>query len=397
MPGFSTRSIGEENIRLPRRKPKMPGLPLWMERVRQHIIVLIKRAWARLARRRTGAEWRMFVLKLFALIIAFLAVSFFILWITLPNIDDPSTMFPSQSTVILDRNGVELYRLFSEQDRTYVAGDLISDSVKKATIAIEDERFFDRGCFDAIGFVRAGLSQFFPSFLVRSGGSTLTQQFAKNALVGSNRSLVRKVRELMLACELERKYNKEQLLELYLNWIPFGSNAYGIEQASKAYFAVSAKDLTLAQSVALAGLLQRPSYFNPYGYHVHTAVSDRVLAGIRAGSITAAAQIADADIKIGLIGNKVGSGSTPVYIGGRTDQVLQNMVQQKMISEEDRNKALIDLQKMKFAPERQNIRAPHFVLAVEQQVQTLLGIDPNDAKAGEHILEQLAEEFNVNL
>jgi membrane peptidoglycan carboxypeptidase len=179
-------------------------------------------------------------------------------------------MFPAQSTVILDRNGVELYRLFSEQDRTYVHGDNISPFAKSATIAIEDERFLSRSaCFDIIGYARAGLSQIAPSIFVKSGGSTLTQQFAGNALVGRERSVIRKVRELMLACELERKYNKDELLELYLNWIPYGHNAYGIEQASKNYFGISAKDLTLAQASVLASLPQRPSYFNPYGSHLH--------------------------------------------------------------------------------------------------------------------------------
>lgn len=304
------------------------------------------------------------------------------LWLTLPNIDDPQTMFPAQSTVILDRNGVELYRLFSEQDRTYVHGPDISPFVKQATIAIEDERFLSRStCFDVIGYMRAALSQIAPSLFVRSGGSTLTQQFAGNALVGRERSIVRKVRELMLACELERKYDKDELLELYLNWIPYGHNAYGIEQASKNYFSISAKDLTIAQSAVLASLPQRPSYFNPYGSHLHTTVSEETIRGIMNGSITSVAEIPDETIRIGLIGANVGSGATTLYIGGRTDQVLKNMLDQGKITEDDRTKALAELQSMKFSAERQNIRAPHFVLQVQKEVQELLGID-------EAILEQ---------
>lgn len=305
-----------------------------------------------------------------------------LLWFTLPNIDDPATMFPSQSTVILDRNGIELYRLFSEQDRTYVSGTQISPFAKKATIAIEDERFLERSsCFDVIGFVRAALSQIAPGFFVRSGGSTLTQQFAKNALVGRKRSLLRKARELMLACELETRYDKEGLLELYLNWIPFGSNAYGIEQAARNYFGIGAKDLSLPQAAVLAGLLQRPSYFSPYGQHRYTDVSPKIKAKIMAGSIRSAADIPDAEVQIGILGQAVGSGSVRVYVGGRTDQVLKNMLDQKMISLDEHNKALTELKTMTFAPFRQNIRAPHFVLDIQRKVEELLGID-------EAILEQ---------
>lgn len=329
-------------------------------------------------------------LRVVGIIISIGIVTLIILWITLPNINDPQTMFASQSTVILDRNGIELYRLFSEQDRTYVKGDAISDSIKQATIAIEDERFISRsGCFDVIGFTRAVLSQVAPRFFVRSGGSTLTQQFAKNALVGRQRSLLRKVRELMLACSLDSKYSKDELLELYLNWIPYGQNAYGIEQASKSYFNTPAKDVSLAQATILASLPQRPSYFNPYGKHVRTTVTPEITKAIGDGTITTIEDIDERKISIGLIGQKVGTGAHMLYIGGRTDQVLQNMMEQKMITEEERTKALAELQSITFTPTRQNIRAPHFVLDVEKQVSKLLGIDATESdSAGPSILEQ---------
>ncbi len=374
--GFSKRSVGEGGGRIRRPvKARIPALgkaiKIRMQKIRQ---------W--FAAPRKKQEWKMIAIKIFAGLFCIGMLTLAILWFTLPNIDDPATMFPSQSTVILDRNNVELYRLFSEQDRTYVSGTEISPFAKKATIAIEDERFLERSsCFDVIGFVRAALSQIAPSFFVRSGGSTLTQQFAKNALVGRKRSLLRKVRELMLACELETQYDKEGLLELYLNWIPFGSNAYGIEQAARNYFGIGAKDLSLSQAAVLAGLLQRPSYFSPYGDHRYTDVSPKIKAKILAGSITSAADIPDAEVRIGILGQAVGSGSVRVYVGGRTDQVLKNMLDQKMISLDEHNKALTELKTMTFAPFRQNIRAPHFVLDIQKKVEELLGID-------EAILEQ---------
>ncbi len=330
----------------------------------------------------------MLVLKGIAGLLVLLILLLALLWFTLPDINDPTALLASQSTVILDRNGVELYRLFSEQDRTYVAGNQISNRVKQATIAIEDERFLARsGCFDVIGFSRAVLSQIAPSLFVRSGGSTLTQQFAGNALIGRKRSVIRKMRELMLACQLERRYNKDQLLELYLNWIPYGHNAYGIEQAARNYFSVSAKDLTLAQAAVLAALPQRPTYFSPYGTHRKTDVAEEIRKNISSGIVTSSSQIPGSKVLIGLIGQRFGSGGTTVYVGGRTDQVLRNMSDQKMITPEEYAKALEDLQKIVFAPERQNIRAPHFVLWIQKQVGDLLDLDPTDTSR-DHILEQ---------
>ncbi len=301
-------------------------------------------------------------------------VFLFILWITLPNIDDPETLFAAESSVIVDRNNVELYRLFSDVDRTYVPRANISDFVEQATIAIEDERFFDRGCFDVIGFMRAAVSQFIPGF-VKSGGSTLTQQFAGNAMVGRQRSIIRKAREYMLACQLENRYSKEQLLELYLNWIPFGETSYGIEQASLNYFGVSASGITLPQAAALAGLVQRPSYFSPYGAHARTTVSEDIMQRILTKEITSIDQIPSDDIQIGLLGQNVGTGATFVYIGGRADQVLKNMENLDMITTAQYEQAIRDLQTLTFTRARSSIRAPHFVLWVKDQAAELLKLE----------------------
>lgn len=382
--GFQSRTIGEE--------VKKNRTIVLREKMKKSVSQTRRRGILRrifggvvgvVGKPRTRRQWGMLSLKIVGGVAGLGLLFLTFLWITLPNIDDPQTMFPAQSTVILDRNGVELYRLYSEQDRTYVRGADISPFVKQATIAIEDERFLSRSaCFDIIGYARAGLSQLAPAFFVRSGGSTLTQQFAGNALVGRERSVTRKLRELMLACELERKYNKDELLELYLNWIPYGRNAYGIEQASKNYFGIGAKDLTLAQSAVLASLPQRPSYFNPYGSHLYTTISDQATRDILGGRITRTTDIPDAAVRIGLIGRNIGSGSTTVYIGGRTDQVLKNLVDQGAITTEDQTTALAELQKMTFSAERDNIRAPHFVLEIQSNVQELLGIDEADLEQG---------------
>lgn len=377
-PQFSSRSIYENGEPAVSRRQKTAFKPDTSSLIRiigTRLKQWLYPAWRLIRRQRADGTYRLSFRKLLGSLAGIGLISFLILWITLPNIDDPKTLFAAQSTIIVDRNGVELYRLFSEQDRTYVPKENISEFIKQATISIEDERFFDRGCFDAIGFTRALMSQLFPGIFVRSGGSTLTQQFAGNALVGRNRSVIRKARELLLACKLERRYDKPELLELYLNWIPYGENAYGVEQASRRYFGKSAKDLSLAQSTVLAALPQRPSYLNPYGPNARTRVSDQAVQKINAGAITSLDQIPERDIRIGLLGQYAGSGSTRLYIGGRTDQVLQNMRNQNMITDAQKSDALKELETMAFKPARDAIRAPHFVLWIKNQVETMYGLD----------------------
>lgn len=295
------------------------------------------------------------------------------LWFTLPNLRDPynSLFAAAQSTTITDRNGIELYRVYGEQDRRIVAFDQISDWMKKAIVAIEDRRFYQHGCVDMRGIVRAVFVNTL-SASYSQGFSTLEQQLARNALLATReKSLSRKIKEIMLACDLERIYTKEQILSLYLNWVPFGQNAYGVEQASRKYFDKSAKDLTLAEAALLASLPQSPSYFRVNGSHVHTSVTDDAQRKIQAGQITSSAQIADRDVKIGLLGTTVGSGSTSVYVGGRSDQVLQNMLQEKMITEEQKQTALEELKKMAFHASTDSLRAPHFVLWMKDQAEQM--------------------------
>jgi membrane peptidoglycan carboxypeptidase len=376
-PGFQSRVISDARRKSPLRREKASGKGMLRTILRFPVLL-----WRMLCRIRERYGLRRLLLICTAGFVGAVFLFLVFLWFTLPNINDPEALFATQSTVILDRNGTELYRLFSEQDRTYVRGAEISPFIKNATVAIEDERFFNRGtCFDVIGFARAALSQIAPRFFIRSGGSTLTQQFAGNALVGRQRSILRKLRELMLSCQLERRFTKDQLLELYLNWIPYGYNAYGVEQASKNYFGIHAKDVSLAQATVLAALPQRPTYFSPYGKHLNTSLTSAIEHKVLSGAITRREDIPDSAIVIGLIGRRYGSGASSIYIGGRTDQVLSNMLKQGKITAVEEEQALRDLQTIVIAPERQDIRAAHFVLGIQKQVQDDLGID-------EHILEQ---------
>ncbi len=326
--------------------------------------------------------WKQVILRGGSIFILLAVVYLGFLWLTLPDVSDPTSLLAAQSTVITDRNGVELYRLYGEQDRTYVEGNAIADTAKRAVIAIEDERFFQHGCIEPRSIFRALFARIVGRG-VTGGASTLTQQLARNALLSREQTITRKLREAMLACELERKYDKEKLLELYLNWIPYGQNAYGVEQASHRYFGINAKELSLAQSAVLAAIPQRPSYFNPYGSHARTTVTPAAMEKIRQGKVTKADNLKDSEVLVGLLGADVGTGSTTVYVGGRTDQVLKNMLTQGFISESERQKALADLKTITFRPSRDSIRAPYFVLWVKDQVESLL-----EKNAEKGLLEQ---------
>ncbi|MEK7217970.1 MAG: transglycosylase domain-containing protein, partial [Patescibacteria group bacterium] len=342
----------------------------------------------RLLRLQRTLGWRKFLLRAFGIAFLLGAAYAGFLWLTLPDVNDPTSLLAAQSTVITDRNGVELYRLYGEQDRTYVSGTEIADPLEKAVVAIEDERFFQHGCIEVRSIARAVFARLIGRG-VTGGASTLTQQLARNALLTSElgnqglRRYHRKIREAMLACELERVYDKDKLLELYLNWIPYGQNAYGVEQAAHRYFGISAKDLSLAQAAVLAAIPQRPSYFNPYGSHVRTQVTPEALERIVKGRAAGADDLADREIRIGLLGGMVGTGGTTFYVGGRTDQVLKNMENQGVITQAQRLKALDELKTMAFKPSREDIRAPHFVLWVKQQVESLL-----EENAEKGLLEQ---------
>lgn len=350
---FHSRSLGDYKRRRPSKTAGLRGVftKMWQKRPRD------------------THELQSFILKgaVAAFVFGILYSAF--IWFTLPDVSDPTSLLASQSTVITDRNGIELYRLFNEEDRTFIPGDSIPEHMKHAAIAIEDERFYTRGCLDIRAVARA-------VFLLgrAGGGSTITRQLARNALdLRQDNRYVRKVKEFVLGCQLESRFEKEELLELYLNWIPFGQNAYGVEQAAKRYFNSTAHKLTLAQSVVLASLPQRPSYFSPYGYHVYTEVDDEVHQGIIDGSITTVSDIQPEHITIGLLGSYAGTGSTTLYVGGRTDQVLKNMEELGFITEAERLSALDELDGIVFEPARENIRAPHFVLWVRQQVEDMFG------------------------
>jgi penicillin-binding protein 1C len=167
------------------------------------------------------------------------------------------------STKINDRNGKPIYEVYGEKNRTLVQLSEISPHVINATLAVEDANFYAHQGFSINGMLRAAKNTVTGHGL--QGGSTLTQQVIKNTLLSQERTIMRKVKELILSLQLENRYSKDQILQMYLNESPYGGQNYGIYTAAEAYFNKKPSELTLAESAYLAGLPQRPSYYSQFG------------------------------------------------------------------------------------------------------------------------------------
>lgn len=202
--------------------------------------------------------------------IAFIAVGGILIAVTLAPIPDISSFASrqvDQSTKIYDRTGqVLLYDYNRDAKRDIVPLSAISPNAIQAAIAIEDSSFYEHGGVRFTSIIRAMIVDALGGALAQ-GGSTITQQVVKNTLLTNEKSIVRKIHEWMLAIKLEQVYSKDQILEAYLNNIPYGGTLYGIEAASESYFGIPAKDLSVAQSAYLAAMIQAPSYYSPYGTH----------------------------------------------------------------------------------------------------------------------------------
>ena len=145
----------------------------------------------------------------------------------------------------------------------YLTIDQISPNMINALVSTEDKRFYDHHGVDPMGILRATVGFLINRGRISGGGSTITQQLAKNAFLTQDQTLLRKAKELFLSFELEKKYSKDQILEMYLNNAYFGNGVYGIENASLRYFGKSAKDLTISEAAVLTGSLKAPNTYNP--------------------------------------------------------------------------------------------------------------------------------------
>ena len=216
------------------------------------------------------------------LILFIIAVGIFcsglaVIWaatLNIPNLQSIDQRKIIQSTKIYDRTGeIVLYDVSKDVKRTVVPLSNISPYIPKAVIAIEDTDFYSHYGVRPTSIIRAFFANIF-SLGLTQGGSTITQQVVKNTLLTGDKTPTRKLKEIILALKLEKKYTKDEILALYLNESPWGGSMYGVEEASKTFYGKSAKDVDLAEAAYLAALPQAPSYYSPYGSH-KTALDDR--------------------------------------------------------------------------------------------------------------------------
>lgn len=205
-----------------------------------------------------------------------LIASFFIYKYKTPSVEELSRLKFPETSVIYDRTGqTALYQIHGEENRKILSHDEIPDTMKNATISAEDRSFYQHFGINPFSIMRA-LKTNIEKGGVFQGGSTITQQLARNVYLTREKTLWRKFMEALIAIKIERNFTKDEILELYLNEVPYGSNAYGIGSASQTFFRKNASELTLSEAVFLASLPKAPTYYSPYGNH-----TDRLLQRYR--------------------------------------------------------------------------------------------------------------------
>ncbi|MBL1228702.1 PBP1A family penicillin-binding protein [Enterococcus sp. BWB1-3] len=242
-----------------------------------------------------------------------------------------------QSTIIYDENNDEAGKLFGQKG-TYIELAQISPYIQDAVISTEDRNFYNHSGYDIKGIARAVVGKLTFGKLGHGGGSTITQQLAKNAYLTQEQTFDRKAKELFLAIEIEKKYSKEDILTMYLNNSYFGNGVWGVEDAAKKYFGVSASEVTVGEAAALVGMLKGPGIFNPIDYPENAAnrrdtVLQLMVENEMLDQETANAE-ADVDIAGLLYDGYEGTGADyryPYYF----DAVVDEAVQRYKISEED--------------------------------------------------------------
>lgn len=259
----------------------------------------------------------------------------------LPSADALTRREPIVTTKIFDRRGELLYSIYKDENRSLVHLSDISQDMIDATIAIEDKNYYHHFGFDLVGIARAFVKNIKGETV--QGGSTITQQLVKNTLLTPEKTIQRKIKEVILAILVDASYSKDEILEMYFNEIPYGGSIYGVEEAAQKFFGKSASQLDLAESAMLAGLPQSPTTYSPYGANPDAA-----------------------------------------YI--RQSEVLRRMIEDEYITPEEAEQA--SKEKLVFNQNINDIKAPHFVMYVRQILAD---------KYGEDILTQGGLEVRTTL
>lgn len=246
----------------------------------------------------------------------------------LPNPSDWQNRRVVQSTKIFDREGKTLlYEIHGEEKRTVIAFDRIPESIKAATIVAEDAEFYQHRGINWRGIARAIINDLRYKKILE-GGSSITQQLIKNTYLGSERTFARKFKEAILAIAMERRYSKDEILNFYLNQIPYGANSYGIEAAAQTYFDKTAQDLSWAEAAYLGALPRAPSFYSPYGSHAE-------------------------ELKL------------------RANYILDKLYEENYLNWEEYKRTKNET--VEFTAVRDNIKAPHFVFFVRDYLNNIYG------------------------
>jgi len=315
------------------------------------------------------------IFGLFLLCVLSIGILVAVMSVGLPDVHDLDKISTPQSTTIYDREGNVLYVKYGGENRQYVNYDQISPQLIDATVAIEDDQYWQHPGFDASRIIKSIINNTLHLSPER-GASTITQQYIKLTFLSSEKSYIRKLKELILAIQLEQAFDKKKILELYLNKIPYSNNAYGIEKAAQIYFSKHAKDLDLAESATLASIPQAPSYYNPYGPHLYSTLTKEFAPeDLLFRHIQSESDFKDNEFLRGLIGKEVTiAGQLQIYIQGRSDLVLKRMETLGYITSEETAAAQAEIQKPGFIKEyHEQISHPHFVFYILNQLEQQYG------------------------
>lgn len=247
--------------------------------------------------------------------------------VSLPNPNLIGSVNYPVSSQIYDRSGKLLYELYRDQNRTPAKLEDLPIYIRQATIAIEDKSFYSHNGVSLFDGVLRAVKETLTTKQVQ-GGSTITQQLVKSSLLTPERTIKRKIKEVILALWTERIFTKNQILEMYLNYVPYGGASYGIEEASKNFFGKSAKEISISEAAFLAGLPQAPTLYSPYVY--------------------------------------------PDLAKQRQNDVLKKMREQNFLTEEEYQQEI--KKPLVVLPIKQSIKAPHFVFYVKSLLEEQYGL-----------------------
>lgn len=284
------------------------------------------------SRIRSGSFWfNFFRIVLFLLAVGVVAVLVLFVWYS-KDLPSPTKVVrrDGYSSKVYDRNGNALFDIYNDAKREPVVAEDIPDYLKKATVSVEDKSFYTHSGIDLLTPFRIIKNLFY--FGKVTGGSTLTQQLTRNVLLTTERSLTRKIKEMILSIQIDAKYSKDEILLMYLNEAPYGGNSWGVGPAAEQYFGKKVKNLNLAECAILAGLPQLPSVYSPYS-------------------------------------------STPKAYIDRTEHVLTRMVEDGYITQELADATMEEVKNYKFGSEDSTTKAAHFVFWIKDLLTQKYGAE----------------------